>query len=88
MCSDTRRIVLLQRMASNGTCVNVECKDVHYDQEDLECIDNRPKQLVAFLLSIFLSSCGAANFYIGRDDLGTMHGIMYEGVQFIVYAGS
>ena len=54
----------------NGTCQEVECEDWRYNQEQLACEDNRPKQLTAFLLSIFLSATGAANFYIGRDDLG------------------
>ena len=59
--------------ASNGTCVEVECEDWRYDQQELACQDSRPKQLTAFLLSLFLSSTGAANFYIGRDDLGVLY---------------
>ena len=54
----------------SGRCVNVECEDWRYDQSERECVDNRPKQLTAFLLSLFISSTGAANFYIGRNDLG------------------
>ena len=57
---------------SYGTCVDAECKDWHYNQEYLECDDNRPRQLTAFLLSFFISLTGAANFYIGRNDLGSM----------------
>ena len=57
-------------LADNGTCVEVECEDWRYDEAGRKCNDDRPKQLTAFLLSIFLSSTGAANFYIGRDDLG------------------
>ena len=48
----------------------MSCEDWRYDRLDFECEDNRPKQLTAFLLALFLSSTGAANFYIGRDDLG------------------
>ena len=61
--------------ASNGTCIEVECEDWRYDQQQLECDDDRPKQLTAFLLSFFLSSTGAANFYIGRDDLGMFNSL-------------
>ena len=35
----------------------------------LTCDDERRSQLVAFLLSIFLSGVGAANFYIGQNGL-------------------
>lgn len=56
--------------ASNGTCVNVECEDWRFNPSEQKCDDDRPKQLTAFLLSLFLSSTGAANFYIGRNDLG------------------
>ena len=55
---------------SNGTCVDVECEDWTYNQNERKCDDDRPKQLTAFLLSLFLSSTGAANFYIGSNDLG------------------
>ena len=60
-------------LGSNGTCVDVSCEDWRYDQTELDCVDDRPKQLTAFLLSLFLSSTGAANFYIGRNDLGTYY---------------
>ena len=33
------------------------------------CVDRRRSQLVAFVLSFFLSDLGAANFYIGRNGL-------------------
>ena len=33
-------------------------------------VDNRPCQLTAFLLSLFLSLMGTANFYTGQDGLG------------------
>ena len=48
----------------------MSCEDWRYNEARFECKDNRPKQLTAFLLSLFLSFTGAANFYIGRDDLG------------------
>ena len=52
-----------------GRCQN--CSDYRYDSGLGICgVDNRPRQLTAFLLSLFLSSTGAANFYIGQDGLG------------------
>ena len=52
-----------------GRCRN--CSDYRYDIMQGICgVDNRPRQLTAFLLSLFLSSTGAANFYIGQDGLG------------------
>ena len=40
-----------------------------YSRSTRSCDDARRSQLVALLLSIFLSEVGAANFYIGRNDL-------------------
>ena len=55
---------------SNGACRI--CSEYSYREESQSCgLDNRQSQLTAFLLSIFLSSTGAANFYIGRNDLGS-----------------
>lgn len=62
---------------STGQCR--VCSEYNYrDSFELCGLDNRPSQLTAFLLSLFLSSTGAANFYIGRTDLGTcifIHGL-------------
>ena len=53
------------RNASSGRCeVDEPCQQ--YDIALGECEDDRLSQRVAFLLSIFLSSTGAANFYIER----------------------
>ena len=60
----------------DGTCLEVSCEDWRYSTQDFDCQDDRPSQLTAFLLSFFLSSTGAANFYIGRDDLGMAEGAM------------
>lgn len=50
------------------------CSDYMYINSSSQCgTDNRQSQLTAFLLSLFLSSTGAANFYIGRNDLGCSH---------------
>ena len=51
-----------------GRCEEDSCEDYFF--RDNECVDDRPSQLTAFLLSLFLSSTGAANFYIGQDGLG------------------
>ena len=54
---------------SSGRCAT--CSEYLYSINLTRCgVDNRPSQLTAFLLSLFLSSTGAANFYIGRNDLG------------------
>lgn len=47
------------------------CSDYEASRATGECgTDNRPRQLTAFLLSLFLSGTGAANFYIGQTSLG------------------
>ena len=47
------------------------CADYVYGEIAQDCgTDNRPSQLTAFLLSLFLSGTGAANFYIGQTGLG------------------
>ena len=65
---------------SNGQCSCNECfmlnstinrcylmpPCTNYDNTSLTCIDNRRKQLTAFLLAFFLTPVGAANFYIDR----------------------
>ena len=55
--------------SSSGKCQT--CSDYLYSINQTVCaVDNRPRQLTAFLLSLFLSSTGAANFYIGQSSLG------------------
>lgn len=72
---------------STGRCR--VCSDYPFLND--ECgTDNRQSQLTAFLLSFFLSSTGAANFYIGRNDLGTYSIKLQENVKaniFIIAAG-
>ena len=51
---------------TGGTCSLRQC----WSFENGSCVDGRTRsQLTAILLSAFLSSVGAANFYIGRNDL-------------------
>ena len=51
---------------TGGTCTLRQC----WRFENGSCVDGRTRsQLTATLLSAFLSSVGAANFYIGRNDL-------------------
>ena len=56
------------RNSDTGRCEEDSCEDYFF--RDGECVDDRPSQLTAFLLSLFLSSTGAANFYIGQNGLG------------------
>ncbi|XP_064399281.1 uncharacterized protein LOC135345769 [Halichondria panicea] len=56
---------------SNGLCDVSLCPDYLYNNVSDVCgQDSRPRQLTAFLVSLFASSTGAANFYIGQDGLG------------------
>ena len=52
----------------NDTCTLLDCH--HYDSEGMQCVDQRRSQKTAFILSVVLSSTGAANFYIGQYLLG------------------
>ena len=69
------------RDGDTGRCTL--CSDYPYSEISQACgNDGRPSQLTAFLLSLFLSGTGAANFYIGQSGLGqfvcmklAMHGI-------------
>lgn len=54
----------------NNTCEVYEPLCRNYSNATNQCIDNRKSQKTAFLLSVFLSSLGAANFYIGNNILG------------------
>ena len=54
---------------TSGLCaLHRPCFDYDYLRD--ECVDNRKSRETALLLSIFLSSSGAANFYIGQNVLG------------------
>ena len=54
-----------------GQCSSTLCPDFQYNNGSGVCAtDQRQTQLTAFLLSLFLSSTGAANFYIGQSALG------------------
>ena len=57
-----------------GTCAVTQC----WSFENGSCVDGRTRpQETATLLSAFLSSVGAANFYIGRTSLGTVQLVMF-----------
>ena len=61
---------------SSGQCQI--CSDYPFSNTLGECgVDDRPRQLTAFLLSLFLSSTGAANFYIGQTNLGEINNWEY-----------
>ena len=52
----------------HDVCSVAECHS--YQPSELECEDKRRSQKTAFLLSVFLSSVGAANFYIADHKIG------------------
>lgn len=54
----------------NDTCRLKKCQQ--FQENPLKCIDNRKSQKIVLLLSAFLSSIGAANFYIGQYTLGRL----------------
>ena len=57
------------RDSDSGKCTT--CEDYPYISSSRMCgSDNRQKQSTAILLSLFLSSTGAANFYIESYGLG------------------
>jgi len=58
----------------NDTCALARC----HNWNNVQCVDKRRSQKTAFLLSVFLSSTGAANFYIGQYDLGLWHDLSTE----------
>ena len=56
-------------IVTGSTCAIRQC----WSFESGSCIDGRTRsQTTATLLSVFLFSVGAANFYIGRNDLGAI----------------
>lgn len=55
----------------NDSCqINAPCRG--FDNVSRECTDNRRSQKTTLLLSVFLSSLGAANFYIESYVLGAV----------------
>lgn len=52
----------------NDTCDLRPCH--HFDNGTGQCVDDRKSQKDIFIISIFLSSIGYANFAIGQDALG------------------
>ena len=60
----------------NGRCV-IENECYYYNDRTAECVDNRRSQVTAFVLSMLLSSVGAANFYIERYDLAVSQLVLF-----------
>ena len=54
---------------SDGRCTIEFPNCYDYNRGTASCEDDRRSQLVAFLLSLFLSGVGAANFYVGQTSL-------------------
>ena len=65
-------------VSAAGSCSLRECRDYARDG----CQDDRRSQLTALLLSIFLSSVGAANFYIDRDGLAAGQLVLFLIILF------
>ncbi len=60
----------------NNTCY-------FYNSGTTTCQDDRRSQLVAFLLSLFLSGVGAANFYVGQDGLAAGQLVLFLSIILI-----
>ena len=57
--------------------------------ENGSCVDGRTRsQRTAVLLSAFLSSVGAANFYIGRNDLGAAQLVLFVFLVLAIFVGT
>ena len=84
----------------NGVCSCQECFTINttinrcyeenptcyfYNSSMGQCQDERPSQAVAFYLSLCLSSVGAANFYIGRNDLGGIQLVLFISLFAVLY---
>ena len=54
----------------NDSCAIEACHRFRYSSQ--ECVDERKSQKKVFLLSVFLSSLGVANTYIGQNTLGRL----------------
>ncbi len=56
----------------NNTCEVIAPLCRNYSLDTRQCVEHRKSQETTFLLSVFLSSVGAANFYIGDYVLGEL----------------
>ena len=71
-------------VVTGGACTIRQC----WRLENGSCVDGRTRsQRTAVLLSAFLSSVGAANFYIGRNDLGAAQLVLFVFLVFAICAG-
>ena len=52
----------------NNTCAQKKCH--HFNNASGKCVDERKSQKILLILSVFLSSTGSANLYIGQKVLG------------------
>ena len=78
------------RDQSTGRCtltVATPANCYYFNNITLECVDNRKSQVVAFALSLTLSSVGAANFYIGQNGLGAGQLVLFLSIFVIMYCG-
>ena len=67
-------------LGSDGRCTIEFPQCYNYNVGTASCQDDRRSQLVAFLLSLFLSGVGAANFYVGQDGLAAGQLVLFLAV--------
>ena len=75
---------------STGQCTQTVATPAdcyYFNSVTLQCVDNRKSQVVAFALSLTLSSVGAANFYIGQNGLGAGQLVLFLSIFIILYCG-
>eukprot|EP00731_Ephydatia_muelleri_P006603 Em0003g851a len=66
-----------------GLELGIRCWE--YDKTTHTCNDLRKDQRTAFLLSLFLSALGAANFYIEQNVIGGLQLATFVGVPIIIF---
>ena len=65
-------------LGKDGLCRVSKCYS--YNNITRSCADERKSQLIAFLLSLFLSGVGAANFYINQYGLATAQVLLFSPI--------
>ena len=72
-------------VVNGSACTIRQC----WSWENGNCVDGRTlSQQTAVLLSAFLSSVGAANFYIGRNDLGAGQLVLFVFLVLALFVGT
>eukprot|EP00731_Ephydatia_muelleri_P006840 Em0003g1088a len=84
-CSNQKCVCTDCFYATNSykSCAYQRCWE--YDKTTHTCNDLRKDQRTAFLLSLFLSALGAANFYIEQNVIGGLQLATFVGVPIIIF---